>query len=84
MHPTKGMTLSFGSIGMDVTFGIYVRGSKEILLKRELKNLRYKISTGTNIELTDGSRAKVDRLLDEFKREFRQLRRELKAVAAAS
>lgn len=82
-HPDKGMTFSFGSIGMDLTLGVYKKPNKEILVKEELKNLRYKISTGTSVELIDSHRSKVNSFFDIFKREFLALKAEMLTPANA-
>lgn len=75
IHPKNQIVIAFHSIGMDVEYGISVKGTRDVLYRKKIENLRYKISSGTQKgALTDGSQKKYDDLILEVKEKFEELK----------
>lgn len=79
IHPDKQVVIAFHSIGMNVEYGVSYQGNPpagegKVINRRKIESLRYKISSGTEPELTDGSQAKYNELWEEIINEIEGLK----------
>lgn len=74
LHPEKQLVIWFDSLHMLAELGVVVKKTKEVLHRHKIENLRYQISTGTDIVLTEGSQFKYDALFTDFKTQFESLK----------
>lgn len=80
INPIKQVVIALKSIGMDFEYGVSYKGEvpagKEKVIKRDkIESMRYKISEGTDRELTDGSRAEFNKMWEQIKIEIDNLRK---------
>lgn len=78
-HPELQITIYLNSIQMFVEYGVKNKKTNEMMHRNKIENLRYNISSGSPIELTDGSRKRFDKLFAEFEEFFALLEKELAA-----
>lgn len=81
VDPDTQITWVFNSVRMMVEFGVVRKSDKKVLRRETQSDLRYQISTGSEIALTDGSRERLDSLFEEFRTEFAKLQRPTLAAA---
>lgn len=67
-------TVVIKSVDCSVEYGVVEKATKNVLHRAKLEGLRYKISAGTSIEWTEGSRAKIDALITEFNEWFGKIK----------
>lgn len=73
--PKKQIVWSFNSIRMEVEFGVCDKTTepRTVTYREKIENLRYKISQGTEIALTDGARQRFDAMFQRFTGHFAML-----------
>ena len=67
------LVVVLNSIAFSVEFGVYDKKAKKVLYRNKLENLRYKISTDTEIELIDSHQVKFREFFDDFKGKFEEI-----------
>lgn len=72
-HPDLQITICLNSIHMTCEFGLVLKATSEVLHREKLEDLRYLISTGTELELNTGSQAKFNAFFESFKEQFKKL-----------
>ena len=72
-HPKFQITVYLNSIQMSVEFGVVIKKTKEVIHRNKLEDLRYKISSNTQLELIDPHQKKFDDLFNDFKLQFLDL-----------
>ncbi|MCK9273277.1 hypothetical protein M0P65_07095 [Candidatus Gracilibacteria bacterium] len=72
--PKYQITVVLNSIQLSIEFGVVIRNTKEVIHRKKIENLRYKISTKTELELIESSQEKFDDLFNDFKNEFNKLK----------
>jgi len=70
---SQQITWVFNSIRMMVEYGVVRKEDREVLHRETLEELRYQISTGTEIDLTAGSRERFDGLFASFRAKFQEM-----------
>lgn len=80
-HPDYQITVYANSIAMNIEIGVTERKNgkvtKNVIHRNKLENLRYKISSCTNLELIDSHQEKFDALFNDFKYQFDKLELDL-------
>ena len=80
-HPDWQITACANSISLSVGFGVVKRKdgkvTKDVTHRNELKDLRYKISSCTYLELIDSHQQKFEELFDDFKKHFEKLEKQV-------
>lgn len=80
-HPDWQITVYADSISMSVGFGVVKRKNgkttKDVTHRNELKDLRYKISSCTKLELIDSHQEKFDAMFKDFKCQFDKIELDL-------
>jgi hypothetical protein len=75
------IVVDMNSIHMTCEFGVAkLKNGKptgEVVHRNKIENLRYKISSGTNFELTDGSQERFNAFFEDFKKHFAVLEAEV-------
>jgi hypothetical protein len=74
LHSEKQLVICFDSLHMIAELGVAIKKTKEVLHRNKIENLRYQISPGTDIILTEGSQAKYNALFTDFKAQFESLK----------
>lgn len=74
MNKRLQATVVIKSLDCSVEYGVVDKKTKKVIHREKLTDLRYKISSGTSIELTDGSREKVDEILRSFNLWFQKIK----------
>jgi hypothetical protein len=74
INPERQITWVFNSIRMMIEFAVVNKADKAILHRETLDNLRYRISTGSEIDLTDGAQAQFASLFASFETKFGELK----------
>ncbi len=69
------ITVYLNSITMTAEFGVVEKETKNVLHRNKLENLRYNISTGSNLQLTDGSSKKYEEFFKDFVKHFETLKK---------
>ena len=72
-HPSRKITIAFNSIQMFIEFGLLE--NNEIIYRKKIDNLRYKISEGEQVELIDSHQKLFDNFFEDFKNKFYELKR---------
>lgn len=73
-HPQKQLVIYFDSLHMLAELGVSIKETKEVLYRNKIEGLRYQISSGTDVALTEGSQEKYDALFTDFKKYFETLK----------
>lgn len=73
LNPDKQITWVFNSIRMMVEFGVVSKPDKMVTHRETLTDLRYQISTGSEIELTDGGRSRFNAMFKSFEGYFKAI-----------
>lgn len=80
-HPDWQITVCAKSLDMSIEFGVTERKNgkvtKNVIHRNKLENLRYKISSCTNLELIDSHQEKFDEFFKDFKYQFDKLELDL-------
>jgi hypothetical protein len=78
INPEKQVVIALHSIGMDFEYGVSYKGvppegENKVVSRDKIESMRYKISAGTEPELTDGSRSQFDQMFETIKSEISKL-----------
>jgi len=75
LNPVRQIVLWFNSISMEAEFGVADKSTepKTVLYRNKLTDLRYNISTGSEPNLTKGSRQRFDEFFADFAAQFKTL-----------
>lgn len=80
-HPDWQITVYVNSMSMKIGFGVTEKKNgkvtKNVIHRNELEDLRYKISSCTNMELIDSHQEKFDEMFKDFKYQFDKLELDL-------
>ena len=71
--PELQMTIYMNSIQLFCEFGVVDKKTKSVIHRNKLENLRYKISSCTQIELIDSHQEKFELFFTDFKKWFEKL-----------
>jgi hypothetical protein len=80
-HPDWQITVYAKSLDMSIGFGVVKKKdgkvTKDVTHRNELKDLRYKISSCTDLELIDSHQEKFDEMFKDFKYQFDKIELDL-------
>lgn len=74
LSKTHSITVHLCSLSCLVEYGILTKDKKRIKPDVKIDNLRYKLSSGTEIELIDKHQELFDGLFEQFKQDFEKLK----------
>jgi hypothetical protein len=72
-HPDLQITIYLNSIQMFAEFGVVKKESKQVIYRKKIEDLRYKISPDTELELIDGHQEIFKSFFKEFEEQFSKL-----------
>lgn len=68
------MTVYLNSIQMFCEFGVVEKATKTVTYRNKIENLRYNISTGSLLQLSDGSAKKFEDFFKDFVKHFEEIK----------
>ena len=74
LNPDTKINILLNSISMNIEFATIKKEGNEVQHRNKLENLRFKISSDTDLELINGHQGKFDDFFDDFKNEFLKIK----------